>query len=222
MQSLSLSLPRGNIADDLVNSLRNMIIDGGLAPGERINEVHLSRALGVSRTPLREALARLGREGTLLSVPRIGWFVKPLSLEEFDQLYPIRALLDPEALRLAGLPAPETVETLQRVNARISAASDPDEIIALDDQWHLTLIAHCPNQVLLEMVRDMIRRTRRYEIALMRERGNVETATDDHAEIVAALRRGELSRAVEILQRNLTDGAGPIRAWLAEREEAPR
>ena len=86
MQNLSLTLPRGNISDDLVNGLRNMIVDGRLAAGERINEVHLARALGVSRTPLREALARLAREGTLSSVPRIGWFVKPLSLEELEQI----------------------------------------------------------------------------------------------------------------------------------------
>jgi DNA-binding GntR family transcriptional regulator len=222
MQNLSFAMPRGNIADELVNALRNMIVDGDLAAGERINEVHLSRALGVSRTPLREALARLGREGTLLSVPRIGWFVKPLTLEEFDQLYPIRALLDPEALRLAGLPPPETVETLERLNGRIAAAGDADGIIALDDEWHLTLIGHCPNGLLIELIRDMIRRTRRYEIALMRERGNVAVATGTHRDIMAALRRGDLDGAVEALRANLTAGLGPIRAWLAARGEAGR
>ena len=222
MQKFSFPLPRGNIADDLVNSLRNMIVDGALAAGERINEVHLSRALGVSRTPLREALARLGREGTLVGVPRIGWFVKSLSLEEFEQLYPLRSLLDPEALRLAGLPAAETVEALERLNAGIGAATDPDEVIALDDEWHLALIDHCPNKILLELIRDMIRRTRRYEIALMRERRNVAVATATHRDIMAALRRGDLEGAVAALRRNLTTGFEPIRAWLAAREETAR
>lgn len=220
MQTLSVSLPRGNIADDLVNSLRNMIVDGSLAPGERINEVHLARGLGVSRTPLREALTRLGREGTLASVPRIGWFVKPLTLEEFEQLYPIRSVLDPEALRLAGLPPPETVARLEQLNARIGAATDADEIIARDDEWHLLLIGHCPNKLLLELIRDFIRRTRRYELALMRERRNVAVATDNHRDIIAALRRRDLGGAVEGLRRNLTTGFEPIRAWLAAREES--
>jgi DNA-binding GntR family transcriptional regulator len=222
MQNLSFTLPRGNISDDLVNRLRNMIVDGSLAAGERINEVHLSRALGVSRTPLREALVRLGREGTLTSVPRIGWFVKPLTLEEFDQVYPLRALLDPEALRLAGLPPPETVEGLERLNARIAAATDADEIISLDDEWHLALISHCPNRVLLELVRDFIRRTRRYELALMRERANVAVATDNHREIMAALSRSDLEGAIAALRRNLTTGYEPIRAWLEAREEDAR
>jgi DNA-binding GntR family transcriptional regulator len=222
MQSLRFTLPRGNISDELVNALRNLIVDGTLAAGERINEVHLSRALGVSRTPLREALTRLGREGTLTNVPRIGWFVKPLTLEEFEQVYPIRSLLDPEALRLAGLPSAETVATLERINARIGSATDPDEIIALDDEWHLTLIDRCPNKVLLDLIRDFIRRTRRYEIALMRERSNVAVATDNHRDIMDALRRRDLEEAIAGLRRNLTTGYEPIRAWLAAREEAAR
>ncbi|HEX8642893.1 MAG TPA: GntR family transcriptional regulator [Allosphingosinicella sp.] len=218
MQLRSTTLVRGNISDELVNQLRNMIVDGSLAAGERINEVHLSRALGVSRTPLREALVRLGREGTLASVPRIGWFVKPLTLEEFEQIYPLRALLDPEALRLAGLPPRETVDRLERLNARIGSATDADETIALDDEWHLALIGHCPNEVLLDLVREFIRRTRRYEIALMRERANVAVATGNHLDIMAALRRRDLEGAVEGLRRNLTTGLGPIRAWLEARE----
>jgi len=219
MQSLSIALPRGNISDEVVKVLRNMIVDGSLAAGERINEVHLARALGVSRTPLREALTRLGREGTLTSVARIGWFVKPLTLEEFDQVYPIRSMLDPEALRLAGLPPPETVERLERLNARIAAATDADETIALDDEWHLLLIGHCPNRVLLELVRDFIRRTRRYELALMRDSANVAVATDNHRAIIAALRRRDLEGAVAGLRLNLSTGFAPIRAWLAAREE---
>src|SRR5436853_385060 len=124
---LSVVAPRGNISEELADRLRNMIVDGGLAAGERINEVHLALRLGVSRTPLREALARLAREGTLASVPRIGWFVKPLTLDEFDQLYPIRPLLDPEALRLAGLPSPARLEQLEALNRRILAARKAEQ-----------------------------------------------------------------------------------------------
>lgn len=211
---------RGNISGDVVKALRNMIVDGRLAPGERINEVHLAGALGVSRTPLREALARLAREGTLTSVPRIGWFVKPLTLEEFEQVYPIRSLLDPEALRLGGLPSPATVERLERLNLQIERAEDADEIIALDDEWHLALIGHCPNTILLDLIRDFIRRTRRYEIALMRERSNVAVATDNHRDIIAALRRRDLEAAIAALRHNLTTGFAPIREWLEARERS--
>src|SRR5437763_8883081 len=103
MQSASFERP--NISEELANSIRQMIVDGAIPAGSRINEVHLARDLGVSRTPLREAIARLVREDTLVAVPRVGAFVKPLSVDEFDQIYSIRNLLDPEALRIAGMPS---------------------------------------------------------------------------------------------------------------------
>ena len=64
--------PRDNLSDELADTVRNMIVEGRLAAGERINEVHLSQRLGVSRTPLREALAKLAQEGALTSRARIG------------------------------------------------------------------------------------------------------------------------------------------------------
>lgn len=194
-----------------------MIVDGEIAAGSRINEVHLARDLGVSRTPLREAIARLIREDTLVAFPRVGAFAKPLTVEEFDQVYSIRTLLDPEALRIAGPPSGQQLRRLERINAKIEAA-DPDTIIDLDDQWHLLLIEHCPNTVLLDLIRDFMRRTRRYELALMRERQQVDVATDTHSEIIAALRRGEHEAAAKILKHNLETGGEPIRRWLLERE----
>lgn len=195
-----------------------MILDGAIAAGSRINEVHLARDLGVSRTPLREAIARLEREDALITVPRVGAFVRPLTLEEFEQIYAIRPLLDPEALRLAGLPSRSHVDRLERLNARIHAATDADTIIALDDEWHLLLIDECPNKVLIDLIQKFMRRTRRYELALMRERRQVDVATDTHSEIIGALRRRDLGAAAAILKRNLETGGEPIRCWLLERE----
>jgi DNA-binding GntR family transcriptional regulator len=213
----SSSLLRDNISDALVVELRNRIVDGRLAEGERINEVHLAQELGVSRTPLREALGRLAHEGALRAVPRIGYFVRPLTLDELEQIYPIRALLDPEALRLAGLPSPERMQRLRDLNAQIAAARDADAVIGLDDAWHLELVAACPNRVLLELIEQFIRRTRRYEVALMRERTNVATAGDAHATILAALERGDLDAACSALKANLQTGFEPIAAWLRTR-----
>ena len=214
----SNSFDRQNMSEELANTIRKMIVDGLIPAGARINEVHLARDLGVSRTPLREAVARLVREETLVSVPRIGSFVKPLSIEEFDQIYSIRSLLDPEALRLAGLPPRPKLARLERLNDRICAATNADIIIDLDDEWHRELIELCPNKVLLELIGDFMRRTRRYELALMRERRQADIAAETHGEIIAALRRGDLGAACTILKRNMQTGREPIRRWLLERE----
>jgi DNA-binding GntR family transcriptional regulator len=209
---------RDNISDTVAIELRNMIVDGRLPAGVRINEVHVSQQLGVSRTPLREALARLAQEGALRHVARIGYFVRPLTLEEFEQIYAIRPLLDPEALRLAGLPSGDRTERLREINDRIERERDADTIIDLDDDWHLELIAACPNMVLVDLIKQFIQRTRRYEIALMRERKNVLVATADHKAILAALRQRDLEAACAALRTNLQTGRAPIVEWLTERE----
>jgi DNA-binding GntR family transcriptional regulator len=213
-----LTLVRDNLSDSIALKLRNLIVDGHLPAGERINEVHLSQQLGVSRTPLREALARLAQEGTLRSMPRIGYFVRPLDLDEFEQLYDIRPILDPEALRLAGLPSRERIQRLLEINEDIARARDADTIINLDDDFHLELIADCPNKVLIDLIKQIIQRTRRYEIALMRESRNVAVATANHREIMTALRKRDLRAACAALKNNLRTGREPIRAWLKARQ----
>jgi DNA-binding GntR family transcriptional regulator len=218
--SADIALVRDNLSDSVVLKLRHMIVDGLLPAGARINEVHLSRQLAISRTPLREALARLAQEGALRSVARIGYFVRPLTVEEFAQLYDIRPLLDPEALRLAGLPSRERMEQLQDLNDAIGRARDSDAIINLDDEFHMELIAACPNQVLLELIRQIIQRTRRYEIGLMRESRSVAVATANHKEIMTALRKRDLRSACAALRNNLRTGREPILAWLKARPTA--
>jgi DNA-binding GntR family transcriptional regulator len=215
--SADIALVRDNLSDSVVLRLRHMIVDGQLPAGARINEVHLSRQLAISRTPLREALARLAQEGALRSVARIGYFVRPLTVDEFEQLYDIRPILDPEALRLAGLPSRECMEKLQDLNDAIGRARDSDTIINLDDEFHMELIAACPNQVLIELIRQIVQRTRRYEIGLMRESRNVAVATANHKEIMTALRRRDLRAACAALRNNLRTGREPILAWLKAR-----
>jgi DNA-binding GntR family transcriptional regulator len=212
------TITRDNISDSVAAAVRDMIVDGRLPPGERINEVHLSAQLGVSRTPLREALAKLAQEGALRSIPRIGYFVRELSLEEFEQIYDLRPLLDPEALRLSGLPSPDRMARLKELNDEIENARDSNAVIDLDDEWHLELIADCPNKVLIDFIKQIIQRTRRYEIALMREKKNVAVATANHKAIMSALKKRDLAAACAALRTNMQTGREPIVKWLKARE----
>ncbi|MDQ2869410.1 MAG: GntR family transcriptional regulator [Acidobacteriota bacterium] len=220
MQQPALPIDRPNISEAVASAVRDMIVDGRLPAGERLNEVHLASRLGVSRTPLREALGRLAAEEALSSVPRVGYFVRALTSEEFRQIYPMRAILDPEALRLAGLPSAPKLARLESLNRQLLSARDAGKVIALDDAWHLELIGDCPNAVLIGLIEQFMRRTRRYEIALMRERRNVRGATDDHDRILSALRRRDLGAAAEALRQNMQTGIEPVLAWLASREAA--
>jgi DNA-binding GntR family transcriptional regulator len=212
------TIARDNISDSVAVAVRDRIVDGRLPAGERINEVHLSAELGVSRTPLREGLAKLAQEGALRSIPRIGYFVRELSLEEFEQIYDIRPLLDPEALRLSGLPSSARMARLNELNDKIERSRDANAVIDLDDEWHLELIADCPNKVLIDLIKQIIQRTRRYEIALMREQKNVAVATANHKAIMSALRKRDLDAACAALRQNMQTGRAPIVKWLKARE----
>jgi len=221
MQPAAATLSRNNLSTDVAALVRAMIVDGRLPPGERINEVHLSQRLGVSRTPLREALSRLVTEGAIDNASRFGNFVRPLTLEEFEQIYDIRPLLDPEALRLAGIPSPDRLRQLEKLNAKFVAARDPETAIARDDEWHLELLADCPNRVLVDIIENIMMRTHRYELALLRERPNVIRSGQDHARIVKALRARDLKGACAVLKHNMQVGRAPIIEWLRNRETSP-
>jgi DNA-binding GntR family transcriptional regulator len=214
---MQTALDRPNLSETVATRVRDMIVDGRLAPGERVNEVRLAARLGISRTPLREALSALAAEGALASSPRIGYFIAPLTLEEFDQIYPIRATLDPEALRLAGLPPPDHLERLQDLNRKIRAARDVEKAILLDNHWHLELLARCPNRVLIGLIKQFMGRTHRYEIALLREEQNLRISAAEHNVILAALQSRNLKKACRALRRNMQSGIEPIRSWLKSR-----
>jgi len=219
MQIEENRLGRANLNDAAEIALRAMIVDGRLAAGERLNEVHLSERLGVSRTPLREALNRLTAEGAVEARPRFGYFVKPLTLEEFEQIYDIRPILDPAALHRAGIPAPEQIARLQQLNLKLIKARDATSAMAIDDAWHLALLEHCPNRALIDLIATFMRRTRRYELALMRSAKGAADARGDHARILDALKASDLDGACAALRENLQNGKAPIVAWLKSRAE---
>lgn len=206
-----------SISAQAAHEVRQMIVRGDLADGERINEVHLATKFGVSRTPLRVGLGQLVVERIVQSEPRRGFFVAPLTITEFEQLYDIRPLLDPEALRLAGVPSSAVLDRLDSINRRLQAARTPPAAIDLDDEWHLKLLEGCANRVLVELIQQITGRTRRYEYALFRETRNVWTASNEHELIVAALRKGDLASACRLLEQNMRSGKAPIVAWLTNR-----
>lgn len=210
---------RSNISDELRQAIRRRIVDGSLPAGERINEVHLSRQLEVSRTPLREALSQLAAEGFVDSLPRRGFFTRGLSVDEVRQLYPLRAFLDPQALEMAGAPDSERIAELRQLNARIAAAGTrPARAIDLDDQWHRLLLRDCPNRILLDIIDQLIWKSRRYEFAYLKQTHNLQVATAEHDAILDALDDDDLPKACDMLRQNMSSAREPLIQWLNARE----
>jgi DNA-binding GntR family transcriptional regulator len=206
---------RENISAELETTLFVMIVYGDIPPGHRINEVHLSDRLGVSRTPLREALIRLEGDGILMSRPRRGFFVKELTEEEVAHLYEALAVLAPRALELAGTPSTERLETLE---ALIDEIEEPDQeaerLIRLDARWHLGLLGGCPNPILIDTIRGLIRRTHRYAHAYFREHWTFHLASPERRATLAALRASDVRRGCTALRQSFESAGRPLHEWL--------
>lgn len=210
---------RPSVSSQAATALRSMIIDGVLSDGERINEVHLSHSLEISRTPIREGLGQLVTEGFVEIIPRRGFFVCPLNAREFSDLYDLRPMLDPEALVLGGQPTPAEIDELEQSNKRFESARPGADAVKADEHFHRLLIARCPNAVLVGVIDNLMARTRRYELALFRETEPVGCAANEHKHIIEALRNQQLNTAAQHLRNNLTSGKGPILDWLADRQD---
>lgn len=205
-----------SLRDGVEAEIRTRILRGQLAAGTRINEVHLAHELAVSRTPLREALTRLAGEQFVEARPHHGFYVRALSETEHRDLYAIRARLDPWALELAGVPSKDQLTELEIINAELAEVTDPVKAIDMDDRWHFALLAHCPNQTLIELIRQMMWRTRRYEHLYFGDPKSVAAAVREHAWILRALRRRDLAEAIRRLHDNMTSGIDVLQTKLKE------
>ncbi len=212
---------RRNLSVEVEDQLRREVLAGQLEPGSRLNEVGLSERLGVSRTPIREALSQLVGEGLVRQLPRRGFFVTELSVDEVSEIYPIRRLLDPEALRLSGLPSERDIARLRSLNERLRAEPRGEQRVALDDRWHLALVARCPSRTLLALIRQFIDRTRRYEMAYMGSGQGAVTAVEEHEAILDALEQGDLEAACDGLRQNMTSAVEPLVEWLSANPDPP-
>lgn len=213
----STQMKRPNLSEEIAGRLRHSIADGVLGSGQRINESELSEALEVSRTPLREALCRLDSEGFVTTRPRRGFFVRELGPREIEELYRIRAILDPAALELAGLPSADQIEALEALNRDLEREEDPARAVTIDDEWHRTLLSHCSNRILLDLIRRFMLRTRPLERAYLSDPDNVARAVSEHRVILALLAARDLEAAVWALRENMTS-AIPVLAAVAGRE----
>jgi DNA-binding GntR family transcriptional regulator len=211
---------RRPIRADLRAVLRDRILDGSLPPGAPVRAADVARDLRVSATPAREAMIELARDGLLSVDPNRGFFVSAISSREIQDLYPLIALLEVNALREAP-PPPSTLEELDRINGRFGAARDPGARQSLDMEWHELLVSSCVNVTLLGILDELRVRVRRYELAYLRDTRRAPQSAKQHAEIVAALRQGELSRAATLLDRNWRQGLDVLVPWAERREVAP-
>ncbi len=193
-------ITRERLSTDVHQELLNRIVRGEVGPGQRLKDAEVAEELGVSRTPVREALLRLEREGFISSQKHLGFSVKRLQESEIREVYPLVRLLECSALDTTPLPGADRLERLKDIGTALRLeGSDPLRRIELDSAWHRTLIEENGNQHLLRLLADLKRILLRYEYAFMQDEGLVARSAAEHEAIAFSMKKGERREALKLL-----------------------
>lgn len=189
-------LVRSSLRDQARQRVRDLILWNHLPAGHRINETGLAEDLGISRTPLREALNQLEEERFIESSPGQGYFVRGLDPEEAREIYVVLADLEALAVRLAGTPSPQKLAELRELNDRLPVEPERfKEALRINRQWHEVLVGGCSNRYLLGTLASLHRHVIRYEQAyFIAGEKRLRASRAFHREIIEALEGGEESK----------------------------
>ena len=183
-------ISRQPLRDQIYQEVLALIYRGELPPGSRVRDTTVAAQLGVSRTPVREALLRLAREGTLEADMGRGFSVPVLRPEEMREIGQILAALECLALELSAEIPADRLLRLREIDRELAALrGDVDRSVELDEEWHRTLLSGCPNTRLRAMITNLWQVPSRYMRAYLRDAGRVTLSTQHHASILEALRR---------------------------------
>ena len=198
--------PRPVLRDEVAQKLEDLIVSGSLAPGQRLLEADLAAKFGVSRNPVREALAFLAQRGWVDLRPHHGAVVHVPTAKEVADFFHLRRILESEAARLAAarITADDLAElrdVLERGRAALGDG-EPAELAALNAEFHAVITRVADNTMLSEVLGLLKRRLTWYfaPVATMRGRDS----WDEHARILAALEAGDADLAAELVGDHTT------------------
>jgi DNA-binding GntR family transcriptional regulator len=198
-----------NLADSVYEQVKGDLFEFKLLPGDRFTETEIAERTGASRTPVRQALYRLQREGFLDVNFRNGWEVRQLDFVQLDALYELRVLLEQTSVRRLKALGPEA---LKRVLAPLDAiwqvsvakrCKDPNIVSRLDEQFHCALVAASGNAEFVRIhleVTEKIRIVRRLDFTLS---ARIVATYEDHTKMLNALHKGDFENVEDQLATHI-------------------
>lgn len=196
---------RSLLRDQAYLSIRDAIINGTLAPGEKLRDPDLEEWLGISRTPIREALARLEASGLVHTIPGRSTVVASIErqavLNAQDVAAAMHALAVRTAVPLMGKPEYDAMTRANKAFADAVSASDAEAALRSDDAFHQVAVEACRNEVIgqvLEQVTPVLRRVEYLRFSSLSGRDSIA----QHKQIITLCRKGDAEGAAAATQRN--------------------
>ena len=208
---------RSNLAEAVYAQIKADIFEFRLPPGARFSENEVAARSRVSRTPVREALMRLAREGYLQVHPKSGWSVRPLDFELFDHLYDLRIVLELAAVgRLCAggrAGAPGVLGALRKIwlVSPLERLADGAAVARLDEEFHGALVAACGNPELARVHQSITERIRILRRLDFTHPERITYTYQEHAAILRALLSRSEARAAALLRAHIESSRAEVR-----------
>ena len=210
-----LPTARTNLAEQVYATLKAEINDFQLVAGDRFSEVELGNRLGVSRTPVREALFRLRNEGFLDVEPKLGWFVRPIDFDKLEHLYDLRIVLELSSVQrlCARTGEPPELEALKEIWL-VSVAdrlTDARQVGANDEAFHATLVRAAGNPEMARVHWDVTERIRIIRHLDFTRLDRIEATYVEHGKILRAVIQRKADQAQLLLKSHIDQSKVEVR-----------
>ena len=203
------------LRDVVFNTLRQAILRGELKPGERLMEIQLANKLGVSRTPIREAIRKLELEGLVLMIPRKGAEVADITEKSLRDVLEVRKALEELAVQLACEKiTQEELEELEKAGENfkkvLNRSKDITEVAEADGRFHDVIYMATDNQKLIHLLNKLREQMYRYRVEYLKNPDVHEQLTQEHEEIVYHIKRREKVEATAVTCQDIDNQVSAV------------
>ncbi len=210
------------LRDVVFNTLRQAILKGELEPGERLMEIQLAERLGVSRTPIREAIRKLELEGLVLMIPRKGAEVAKISARSLRDVLEVRRALEELAIELAcQRMSEEDIDNLQKAQDDFKAAiseGDAMKIAETDEHYHDVIYEGTQNGKLIQMLNNLREQMYRYRLEYIKDEDKRKILILEHERILKAVRERKVADAKEAMREHIDNQEITVAKNITEKE----
>ena len=212
------------LRDVVFHTLREAILKGELKPGERLMELQLASKLGVSRTPIREAIRMLEQEGLAVTIPRRGAEVARMTEKDMKDVLQIREVLDELAVRLAcDNITKEEIKELEKQMLQFENSTkqgDIKKIAEADVAFHDTIYHAAGNAKLVTMLDNMREQIYRYRVEYLKDENAYPTLIQEHRKILELLDKHEKEKVIEVMKVHVEKQAKVVKQIIRDQEKA--